>query len=143
MSSTLKSCATYKAYLKMERLPKGVDAFVMYNVSPNLENPVLCRKKVRDYSALRNYIKKYGIRTKNVGKGGAPFIKNLLFFTLLKELDAKVLYTKCLNITSNSPTKTSKKGLKKSGLKRLKAIKRKAAKPTGITEEDIIVAMFL
>lgn len=29
MSSTLKSCATYKAYLKMERLPKGVDAFVM------------------------------------------------------------------------------------------------------------------
>ena len=42
-----------------------------------------------------------------------------------------------------APTKTSKKGLKKLGLKGLKAIKKKAAKPARITEEDIIVAMFL
>ena len=30
---------------------------------------------VRDYGALRNYIKKYSIRTRNVRKGGAPSIK--------------------------------------------------------------------
>lgn len=29
MSSTLKSCAAYEAYLEMERLPKGVNAFVI------------------------------------------------------------------------------------------------------------------
>ncbi|OCK96264.1 uncharacterized protein K441DRAFT_58212 [Cenococcum geophilum 1.58] len=90
MSSILKSCAAYKAYLKMERLPKGVNAFVVrgnevdltmgevfcwYNVSPDLENPVLCGKKVRDYGAFRNYIKKHSLRTRNIGKGGAPSIK--------------------------------------------------------------------
>jgi len=42
-----------------------------------------------------------------------------------------------------APTKTFKKGLKKSGLKGLKAIKKKAAKPARITEEDIAAAMFL
>jgi len=42
-----------------------------------------------------------------------------------------------------APTKTSKKGLKKLDLKGLRAIKKKAAKPTRITKEDIIVAMFL
>ena len=41
-----------------------------------------------------------------------------------------------------APTKTSKKGLKKSGLKGLKAIKKKAAKLTRITEEDIAAAIF-
>ena len=42
-----------------------------------------------------------------------------------------------------APTKTSKKGLKKLGLKGLKAIKKKAAKPARIIEEDITAAMFL
>jgi len=42
-----------------------------------------------------------------------------------------------------APTKTSKKGLKKLGLKGSKAIKKKAAKPAGITEKDVTAAMFL
>ncbi|XTI90539.1 hypothetical protein V2W45_1332675 [Cenococcum geophilum] len=90
MSSTLKSCAAYKAYLKIERLPKGVDAFVIrgnkvdltigevfyrYNVSPNPENPVLYSKKVRDRGALRNHIKKHSLKTRNIRKKGAPSIK--------------------------------------------------------------------
>ena len=43
--------------------------------------------------------------------------------------------------TTLAPTKTSKKHLKKSSLKGLKAIKRKATKPTKITEEDIYVQL--
>ncbi|XTI91411.1 hypothetical protein V2W45_1333375 [Cenococcum geophilum] len=147
MSSILKSCAVYKAYLKIERLPKGVDAFIIrgnkYNVSPNLENPVLYRKKVRDRGALRNDIKKHSIRTRNVRKGGAPSIKKQEEYnyprivTLLKDLGTKVPYTKYLDTSSNNnkldtktpasptPKKASKKGLKKSSLK---AIKKKAAK---------------
>jgi len=41
-----------------------------------------------------------------------------------------------------APTKTSKNRLKKSSLKGLKAIKRKATKPAGLLEEDVAVALF-
>ncbi|XTI94129.1 hypothetical protein V2W45_1335581 [Cenococcum geophilum] len=160
----------------MERLPKGVDAFVVYNVSPNLENPVLYGKKVGDCGALRNHIKKYSLGTRNIGKRGAPSIKKQeeAMVTLLKELGAKVPYTKYLDTTSiaclfkgclnwsyfinnglddtKAPTapaptalastKTSKKRLKKSSLKGLKAVKRNATKPARLTEEDITADLF-
>ena len=44
--------------------------------------------------------------------------------------------------TTLAPIKTSKKRLKKSSLKGLKVIKRKATKPTRLIEKDIIVDLF-
>ena len=41
-----------------------------------------------------------------------------------------------------APTKTSKKRLKKSSLKGLKAVKRKATEPARLTEEDVAADLF-
>jgi hypothetical protein len=36
---------------------------------------VIYFKEIRDYSALKNHLKKYSLKIISMGKGGAPFIK--------------------------------------------------------------------